>query len=230
MNETEWLSGTNPYTMLDYLAGQVSERKLRLFACACVRSKWHLIPYARQRGTVELAERLAEGTAAAVDLEDARQRAEQWSVEAPEFEGATYQAAGQTIAEVASEAARNACTLILQQGIAEALIELIPGENMAKILAQTREAEGRALCRLALEVFGNPFRPVVIEPAWLASSDGAPLAMARWIDDEQRFDELPYLADALTDAGCGDEVLLRHLREGWHVRGCWALDAILRRP
>jgi hypothetical protein len=39
---------------------------------------------------------------------------------------------------------------------------------------------------------------------------------------------LGILADALLDAGCDDEELTQHLRsEGPHVRGCWAVDAIL---
>jgi hypothetical protein len=39
---------------------------------------------------------------------------------------------------------------------------------------------------------------------------------------------LAILADALLDAGCDDEGLLAHLRgPGPHVRGCWAVDAIL---
>ena len=45
---------------------------------------------------------------------------------------------------------------------------------------------------------------------------------------EKRYDELPFLADALEDAGCADAELLSHLRSpGPHVRGCWALDLVL---
>jgi hypothetical protein len=39
---------------------------------------------------------------------------------------------------------------------------------------------------------------------------------------------LAVLADALLEAGCDDECLLGHLRgPGPHVRGCFALDAIM---
>ena len=39
---------------------------------------------------------------------------------------------------------------------------------------------------------------------------------------------LAVLADALQDAGCSDDALLAHLRgPGPHVRGCWALDAVI---
>jgi hypothetical protein len=36
------------------------------------------------------------------------------------------------------------------------------------------------------------------------------------------------LADALEEAGCGNEEVLGHLREPWlHARGCWVLDLVL---
>ncbi|HVK09300.1 MAG TPA: hypothetical protein VM597_11030 [Gemmataceae bacterium] len=41
---------------------------------------------------------------------------------------------------------------------------------------------------------------------------------------------LAILADAILDAGCEDEMLMQHCRgEGSHVRGCWAVDAVLGR-
>jgi hypothetical protein len=81
------------------------------------------------------------------------------------------------------------------------------------------------------EVFGNPFRPVKVDLNWLRCNSGAAEAILRTIWQEQRFAELPYLADALMDAGCEAEMLLRHLREeaGKHVRGCWAIDALMGR-
>jgi hypothetical protein len=43
-------------------------------------------------------------------------------------------------------------------------------------------------------------------------------------------ERLAVLADALEEAGCADPALLEHLRlPGPHVRGCWALDAVLTR-
>jgi len=41
MTESEWLAATDPKPMLEFLAAKASERKLRLFACACCRLIWH---------------------------------------------------------------------------------------------------------------------------------------------------------------------------------------------
>jgi hypothetical protein len=78
---------------------------------------------------------------------------------------------------------------------------------------------------LIREVFGNPFRRVRVNPAWLTSTV---TELARGIYEERAFDRLPILADALMDAGCDDAELLDHCRSaGPHVRGCWVVDLVL---
>src|SRR5262249_44692480 len=85
--------------------------------------------------------------------------------------------------------------------------------------AEAREAD------LLRAIFGNPFRPVAIDPSWLSWNGGTLPEMARAIYDERRFEELPVLADALERAGCADRDILAHCRgPGEHVRGCWVLD------
>jgi hypothetical protein len=80
------------------------------------------------------------------------------------------------------------------------------------------------------ELFGNPFRPVAANPAWLSWEGGAVRALAQAIYEERRFEDLPMLGDALEAAGCLDPDLLDHCRRpGWHSRGCWVVDAILER-
>jgi hypothetical protein len=81
---------------------------------------------------------------------------------------------------------------------------------------------------LVHEIFGNPFRPMVLDPDWLTWNDGCVRNLAQGIYDARRFRELPILADALEDAGCTAIDLLAHLRNGLrHFRGCWALDVLL---
>jgi len=75
------------------------------------------------------------------------------------------------------------------------------------------------------EFFGNPFRPVIVDPSWLTSTVHA---LAKGIYDEKAFDRMPILADALMDAGCNNEEVLHHCRsEAPHVRGCWLIDSLL---
>jgi hypothetical protein len=63
------------------------------------------------------------------------------------------------------------------------------------------------------------------DPVWRSETV---LALARAIEAERAYDRLPILADALQEAGCDDEVLLRHCREcERHKPGCWALLATL---
>jgi hypothetical protein len=67
-----------------------------------------------------------------------------------------------------------------------------------------------------------------MDSAILAWNDATVPRIAEGIYAERAFGRMPFLHDALLDAGCNDEVLLSHCRnpEG-HARGCWALDFIL---
>ena len=79
-------------------------------------------------------------------------------------------------------------------------------------------------------LFGNPFRPAALDLAWLAWEGGTVAKLAQAIYDGRRFTKMPYLGDALEEAGCADAQILAHCRgPGPHVRGCWVLDLILGR-
>jgi hypothetical protein len=83
----------------------------------------------------------------------------------------------------------------------------------------------RRLVRLLHDLFGNPFRPVSVDPTWL-TPDVRRLAVALY--EEGAFDRLPILGDALEEAGCTDRAVLGHCRgPGPHLRGCHVLDALL---
>jgi hypothetical protein len=71
-------------------------------------------------------------------------------------------------------------------------------------------------------------RKLTLHPEWLAWHDGAVLRMAQLIYEEEAFDRMAVLADALEKAGCRDPDILAHCRgPGPHVRGCWLLDLLL---
>jgi len=96
--------------------------------------------------------------------------------------------------------------------------------------ADTKEKTAQAF--LLREIFGNPIRPVTINPVWLTQTV---LALAQAAYDNRNLPagtldnaRLAVLADALEDAGCTNQDILNHCRQpGEHVRGCWVLDAIL---
>jgi hypothetical protein len=76
-------------------------------------------------------------------------------------------------------------------------------------------------------LFGNPFRPVSFDPTWRTPDV---LRLASGIYEERAFDRLPYLADALEEAGCSEEAILQHCRQGGeHWRGCWVVDRLTGR-
>jgi hypothetical protein len=78
---------------------------------------------------------------------------------------------------------------------------------------------------LLLDVFGNPFRPVAVDPAWRTPDV---ITLAEGIYADRASDRMPILADALQDAGCDNEDVLSHCRGGGpHVRGCWVVDLVL---
>ena len=75
------------------------------------------------------------------------------------------------------------------------------------------------------DIFGNPFRPVIINSAWLTPKV---TTLAQSIYDNRAFERMPELADALQEAGCDNQDILSHCRgPGPHVKGCWVVDLLL---
>lgn len=107
------------------------------------------------------------------------------------------------------------------------------GEDFEAEMRAERAAQ-KQLAKFLREVVGNPFTPPRFEPAWRTSTV---VDLARGIVADRAFDRMPILADALLDADCDEEAVLRHCRgtelgvkeQPQHVRGCWVLELILDR-
>lgn len=69
MTEAEWLTSSDCSALLQYAWDKVSDRKLRLFACACCRRVKSLLPADRGSLVVRMAERFADGLANLDELE-----------------------------------------------------------------------------------------------------------------------------------------------------------------
>jgi hypothetical protein len=226
MTEEEWLASDNLGAMLEALRGRAAERKLRLFACACVRECRAWLE-ARSRAAVEAAEAYADGAITEKELRRARQAARAAVDAATAPFGGSYSDPGY------EPSVRIACAAETTTEVDPLPPEAVAQNNLIGPWDPRRvtwdlgeQLQPAVACQLLREVFGNPFRAVALDPAWRTP---AVLGVARQAHDGRAFDLLPIVADALEDAGCRDPSLLAHLRgPGPHARGCWALDRILR--
>ena len=233
MNEEQWQTGTNPSAMLVYILDKASPRKLRLFVCACARQLWDRFRDPRSRAGIEIAERFADEQASEPERQAAwaraleAQAAASWDATLDAIVAAcpTYAdltLAGMRVIEaVVRVHARRAAMAVARKGGWRALRQT---RESAALLARSRQ------CDLLRDLFGNPWRPVTVDPIWLAWGSATVPHIARVLYEEQGFDDLPILADALEEAGCSDEAILDHCRAGGeHARGCHVLDALLGR-
>jgi hypothetical protein len=234
MSEKRWRHGLDPEAMLKHLEGRASPRKLRLLACAACRYVWAHLVDERSRRAVEVAERHADGLASVDELRQAY-------AEACAAFGELVQASPGNIIWAAA-AVHNACwyedpweTTQRCLGSAadvagwQAMLDVDAG-RMAHAPhwdSLVRDRELGKMARLVREVFGNPFKPIAVEPAWCTE---AVVSLARTIYDQREFSRLPELADLLQQRGCKSKAILEHGRDPRpHYRGCWVVDSLLRK-
>lgn len=229
MTESEWLTSTDPQKMLDFLRtqphmpGRVSERKLRLFACACCRA------HPRDSTFVDDTPKWwanGEAMADGLPLPFTNLQTSTWLTD-----------------DDAKRQAENAAVWSHHCGGASILRDLV--NPFRPVTLNTLCC---AECEKPLEAGYCPrckFHPsmqdtFIQKPGYLTKTV---LSLATAAYDQRRDDgtldpdRLAVLSDALEEAGCEDAEILNHLRDiapyyrlskvGPHVRGCWALDLIL---
>lgn len=219
LTEQDWLQSEDPWEMFEALCSswqmfetlfdcsQTSNRKFRLFACACCRLIWPLITDFRSRYAVETAERYVDGRCTVGYLKEAAKLANF------EFSDQPANAAWSTTMKSAREGAQNAMRNTLVSNFTSGGYPNARGKNHAILLR---------------DIFCYPFRPLTIDPAWLIWQKGTVVRLARLIYEENQFSSMPVLADALEDAGCTNSDILSHMRsQELHVKGCHVLDLLL---
>jgi hypothetical protein len=224
MDQDAWVACDLPDPMFSYLDGRITDRKGRLFGCACCRRGWHLTTDL-VRHAIELAERYADGLVAESEVDAAV--------------NAAFAARGLNFGMAHAAGPDGTCDVCVSAvwAVAEAVANAAAHpvrDKTADIWAEAHARERRIQADLFRDIFGNPFRPPVFEPAWV-TDPVARLAQAAYDDREMpagtlRPSPLAAVAAALEDAGCDNEKILGHLRSpGPHVRGCHIVDHLLHR-
>src|SRR4051794_8395920 len=109
MTVEEWLACKDPSAMLIFLGRRYSDRKWRLFACACSRLIWVHLGDERSRKAVEVAEAYAEGQAGWEELRQAGDEAVAvWTEMCSRFP----QAGGWSVQRVAAEVAAATTSIV----------------------------------------------------------------------------------------------------------------------
>jgi hypothetical protein len=219
MTEAEWLACEDPAPMIEFLRGKVSERKLRLFCCACCRRVWHHLGRGRRRA-VEIAERCADGVAG------------WWGSLWGEFlslplgnwqqESGGPQRAAVHVAVSAWPGGRRPDPVAAATQVAQLTAADDPTAAVSQA-ALLREVVGPLPFRVR---WAWQRRGVAVQPDWLTSTVGT---LASQMYESRNFGAMPILADALQDAGCDNDEVLNHCRDerATHVRGCWVVDLVL---
>jgi hypothetical protein len=248
MTEAEWLACENPYEMLRFLRDKASDRKLRLFACACARRIWHLLADDRSGKAVTFAEQYADAPGdydlfqlewaenqaawASTEAHSAKRAAEDpESAESSEDDPLTssyYHAAVTAEATVFDDPALGAGCAAENAQQAVLFADDDPGSSFQP----ARAAECAAQVASLHDLFGNPFHPTALGLAWRTA---ALASLAQAVYDHRLMPRghldparLAVLADALEEAGCSEQTILDHLRSpGPHTRGCRPVDLFL---
>jgi hypothetical protein len=204
MTEADWLTGADPDGMLGYLRGKVSDRKFRLFACACCRRLIHIPWDGPSRTAVATAEQFADGLASKGKLAAAAKAVPNTVLDQLHAScgGVARIAASPESWGAARNTARNAAWVVSKA----------PGSPLWN-------AERQLQAALLREIVGNPFHPFPAPAMWPPKI--SILARAMYAGEDPGTD----MGDLLARAGF--ELLGQHFRHEGHPKGCWALDLIL---
>jgi hypothetical protein len=215
-------------SLLTFLTGKISPRKLRLFAVGCCQTIWPILVDGRSRKAIRVASRFADGEASDWERRQAFAAARQAYIDADDPAG--ERGGGVTAGLLAALAA--ASTLSLFRAASEVLqVSTLAARARALLDSRPEGAsssgspeERRRQVALLRDIAGPGPLPG-LSPAWITPTVRA---IAQGVYLARDWQALPVLADALEEQGCDHLGILSHLRApGPHARGCWALDLLL---
>lgn len=240
MCEEEWLECRNPDALFDFLCGKmrrgwprrsilppfaVSERKLRLYTCACCRRISGILDDERSQQAIVAAERYADWTADPAALEAAHTAA---VAVVDEILRVPANPVGTAQLDGGLRARAWACRAATEVSLADRkFIQAVESVVQAATYiavhdpAWSTEAASAAIREWLLrDIFGNPFQALPPLPEMPANVCN--LAESLYAGEECVF----ALHDALLEGGQVE--LAEHFGgDAWHPKGCWALDQIL---
>jgi hypothetical protein len=233
MTEAEWLVCEDPRVLLaKYHLARVSERKMRLFACACCYWLWDRLDSEEIRQCLHAAELLADGH---LDTRTAGIWYRRACVARDNLLGLDGREAKRIAYNVVAKAIALEEFGLLHRDVAQAVAAGQGVWEGSLVWVGIISGVSKQLLDYLRDLFNNPFRPVAVDQVWLAWNDRCVvnLAQAAYEDRDPKTGHLDrtrmaVLADALEEAGCSEVELLGHLRgRGPHVRGCWVIDHLL---
>jgi hypothetical protein len=250
MTEADWNACTHPTPMLEFLrqrGGKASDRKLRLFACACCRRIWPHFIDSRSRRLVEVAEAFADGLADGETLQSAFDDSSE-AQDAVHWEGGDAVEQGAAEAVLGLRAELNLAAVLDE--VDEVVGEYAAGQEWDRINKtpdnhwSVRDREHREVFErgvatervvqtiLLRDVVGpRSFRPLPpLDPDWLSWNGGIVRQLAEAMYAKRDFtpEWMGVLGAALLDAGCTDAEILKHCGgPGPHTRGYWVVDTVL---
>jgi hypothetical protein len=217
MTEAEWLAATDTVAMLAHLDRPKPDRRIRLYDIACCRDLKQLLPEQASLDGLDWAERFADGSASRDEAYDKIKNASEGAY----LNYSTFYCFKRdSLFEEDGEKRKNKQF----EEVAWFAYYVMHYESFMPDYSNFADHRNLLSVRQVHEVFGNPFRPVTLNPSRLTSTV---LDLATGIYADGAFDLMPILADALQDAGCDNEDILNHCRQpGDHCRGCWVVDLL----
>jgi hypothetical protein len=170
MTEDEWIACDHPEPMLEFLRGKASDRKLRVLVVACARRIWNLMP-APSRTAIEVLELYADGAVTTAEYDTAMDRAvaEAFAADRDPPDTLTYAAASAGVSSPPTLPSVSSALDTAATALGCLVAENVPEDEYDRTYDHARRGEVGEQSRLLRDIFGNPFRPVSVAPAWRTS-------------------------------------------------------------